>query len=190
MKKDLSGKRFGKLVAIRDIERSRNGHIRWECNCDCGGKKGVLSTHLLSGAIKHCGCVKRPTGPKHKQWTGFGDISGGFWNQIQRGANGEKGRRKIDFDITIEYAWGLFEQQKGKCAISGLDINLNRTFGKFTGTASLDRVDSGKGYVVGNVQWVHKDINRMKNSYDQDYFIEMCKLVSANSHCVGGSCEV
>lgn len=179
--RDISGQKFGKLTAVKDVARSRNGHVRWLCDCDCGNTKSILSTHLVSGKIKHCGCVKRPTGPKHKQWAGCGDISGGFWNQIQRGANGEKGRKKLEFSITIEYAWSLFEKQKSKCALSGVDINLNRTFGKFTGTASLDRIDSGIGYVVGNVQWVHKDVNRMKNSYDQEYFIDVCKKIASNN---------
>lgn len=44
---------------------------------------------------------------------------------------------------------------------------------------SLDRIDSKKGYVVGNVQWVHKDINRMKNTFPQDYFIQVCKQIAA-----------
>ena len=33
------------------------------------------------------------------------------------------------------------------------------------------------GYEEGNVQWVHKDINIMKNRYAQDYFISLCILV-------------
>ena len=37
---------------------------------------------------------------------------------------------------------------------------------------SLDRIDSSKGYEENNVQWVHKDINLMKNKYDNKYFIE------------------
>jgi hypothetical protein len=48
-------------------------------------------------------------------------------------------------------------------------------------TASLDRIDSSKGYCEDNVQWVHKDINRMKNTFDQDYFISLCKLIAENS---------
>lgn len=179
MKKNLKGKRFGKLVVVKDIERSRNGHIRWECICDCGNKKSVLSTHLISGKITHCGCIKRPTGSKHAQWKGCGDLSGGLWCSIKRGANGSKGRRILDFKITIEYAWNLFKKQQARCAISGIEINLNRSStSKYTGTASLDRIDSSKGYIKGNVQWVHKDINKMKNSYDQSYFIEMCKLIA------------
>ncbi len=45
-------------------------------------------------------------------------------------------------------------------------------------TASLDRIDSRGHYEVGNVQWIHKDLNIMKNSYDANYFIDMCKSVA------------
>jgi uncharacterized protein YeeX (DUF496 family) len=43
---------------------------------------------------------------------------------------------------------------------------------------SLDRIDSKIGYVKGNVQWIHKHINNMKQDYDNDYFISMCELIS------------
>ena len=48
-------------------------------------------------------------------------------------------------------------------------------------TASLDRIDSSKGYTTDNIQWVHKDINIMKNDYGNDYFIEICKKVAKNN---------
>jgi hypothetical protein len=50
-----------------------------------------------------------------------------------------------------------------------------------TGTASLDRIDSSKGYEEGNIQWVHKHINFMKRTYSQEYFIDMCKKVADNN---------
>jgi hypothetical protein len=48
-------------------------------------------------------------------------------------------------------------------------------------TASLDRIDSSKGYVEGNVQWVHKRINIMKNDLSDSEFIEWCRVVSKNN---------
>jgi hypothetical protein len=70
------------------------------------------------------------------------------------------------------------------CSLSGqpLTIGMNRY-----NTASIDRIDSSKGYIEGNIQWVHKDINFMKRTYSQEYFVQMCKLVSNN---VGGACEI
>lgn len=42
---------------------------------------------------------------------------------------------------------------------------------------SKDRIDSNKGYVEGNVQWVCKEINFMKHALSESRFIELCKLV-------------
>ena len=44
--------------------------------------------------------------------------------------------------------------------------------------ASLDRLDITKGYETGNVQWVHKHANIMRNVYSIDYFIHLCHLVA------------
>lgn len=178
----------GKLTAISIHSKSRNGHLRWLCRCECGRTHDVLSTHLVQQKVTHCGCDPY-RGRSHRQWTGHGEISGNKWDSIKRGADGSKGRRVIEFSITIEYAWSLFLKQKRLCALSGLQICFEHTTTQTTNscTASLDRIDSSVGYVEGNVQWLHKDINRMKNSFNQDYFVELCQNVSK---CKGGVCEI
>jgi len=173
------GMRSGKLVVRCLHSKDRNGHLRWLCDCDCGRTHTVLSTHLTRNNITHCGC-ETYRGVQHKQWKGCGEISGNFWDGIRRGANGSKGRVVIDFTITLEYVWDLFLSQDRKCALSGVDIWFKHTTTQGTSnTASLDRIDSSIGYVEGNVQWVHKDVNKMKNSFDQSYFIDMCKKISS-----------
>jgi len=179
---DLSGKAFGCWTVIRKVGASRNGHRLYECLCQCGNKKQVFGCHLRDGTSNSCGCNLRK-GRRHKQWRGHGDISGNLWDSIKRGASGGKGRRTpILFDLTIEQAWDLFIKQDRKCALTGLPLTINycRKTGK-PHDASLDRIDSAKGYTPDNVQWVHKDINRMKNAYAQDYFIEMCSFVTKNA---------
>ena len=47
-------------------------------------------------------------------------------------------------------------------------------------TASLDRIDSSKGYIEGNVQWVHKSVNIMKCDFSSDIFIGICNQISNN----------
>lgn len=42
---------------------------------------------------------------------------------------------------------------------------------------SVDRIDNDLGYLRTNIQIIHKDINRMKSDFNQDYFIQMCKLI-------------
>jgi hypothetical protein len=46
-------------------------------------------------------------------------------------------------------------------------------------TASLDRIDSSKGYEIDNIQWVHVMVNMCKNKYPQDKFVEMCKAIAS-----------
>lgn len=53
-------------------------------------------------------------------------------------------------------------------------------FGKDT-TASIDRINSNKGYSLSNVQWVHKTINKMKCKLSDDEFIAFCKAVAKHN---------
>ncbi len=172
-KVDLVGQKFGKFTVISLSGKTKNCHYKYLCKCDCGNIKEVLQTSLIAGRSKSCGCMKRPN------WKGYGEIPGSFFNDFKRNSAGEKSRRKlrrnIDFSITIEYMWELFLQQNKKCALTGIELIMRPARIR---TASIDRIDCKKGYTTENVQWVHKDINRMKNIFDQEYFIETCKKVS------------
>lgn len=57
-KADLKGLRFGKLTAIRRLNKKadKKGYF-WLCSCDCGGHKEVTVSHLTGGSTKSCGCL-------------------------------------------------------------------------------------------------------------------------------------
>lgn len=55
MKLDLTGQRFGKLVAIKEAGKL-NGYVTWLCKCDCGNEKAMRTNALRSGATRSCGC--------------------------------------------------------------------------------------------------------------------------------------
>ena len=57
--KDITGRRFGKLVAIRLTEKRVNGGVIWECKCDCGNTALVSSKSLIEGKRKSCGCIHK-----------------------------------------------------------------------------------------------------------------------------------
>lgn len=67
---DLSGNRYGRLLAIKPI-RKNNG-IYWICRCDCGNTTEVLPQHLKRGLIRSCGCLRRDVSSKAKKhgWSG------------------------------------------------------------------------------------------------------------------------
>ena len=57
--KDLTGLRFGKLVAMRPTGERKNGFVMWECACDCGKTTIVRGSSLTGGYVKSCGCLQR-----------------------------------------------------------------------------------------------------------------------------------
>ena len=119
-------------------------------------------------------------GSNSKNFKGVGEISISYIRQLRFDAKA----RNLEFDVTPEYLWQLFLNQKSKCALSGqllsFGIHTKEKTKEQSRTASLDRIDSSKGYVNGNLQWLHKDVNMMKKHYSQDYFIKVCKLIYEN----------
>jgi len=138
----------------------------------------VLGSSVSEGRCRSCGCLRKRIGSKNPKWTGYGEISGERWADIQAkakaGTQGYARRKNIAFSLTIKQAWNLFLKQGRKCALSGIDLSFERA----NPTASLDRIDSTEGYVLSNVQWIHKDLNLMKQSLAQATFIEWCHKVA------------
>ncbi len=162
----LIGRKFSKLTVIEYIDSP--GHATWKCKCDCGKEIITKGMYLRRGTRRDCGCTKRPK--YSTRFTGIGELYRSHWTKIIEGATS----RKLDFTITMEYAWELFLKQNGKCALSGEPIVLGRYGVK---TASLDRIDSKRGYVEGNVQWVHKTVNVSKWSMNNEEYIELCRKI-------------
>jgi hypothetical protein len=57
--KDLTGKRFGRLVVLKPIARGKNRKLYWYCKCDCGVLKKVRGDSLVTEDIKSCGCLNK-----------------------------------------------------------------------------------------------------------------------------------
>lgn len=170
---DLTGRKVGKLTVVENLGVF-NRKRRWLCQCECGNTKEVDQGRLTYESVRSCGCIQHVEGEKHAQWRGHGEISGNRWDAIQRKRRHAEDR---EFTITIEEAWNLFLKQDRKCALSGMELEFGKT-NKDHFTASLDRIDSSKGYTIDNVQWLHKHVNWMKNTFSQEYFVEMCNKIS------------
>jgi hypothetical protein len=61
---------------------------------------------------------------------------------------------------------------------SGMELKFGRTNKDRIGkSVSIDRIDSTKGYIPNNIQWVDKRINIMKNKMDEQEFLSICKKI-------------
>lgn len=178
-KKDkYAGTRFGRLKIIEFAGKDEYNHNMWKCRCDCGAEVirtySNISSNGKNAEESSCGCSRFRTSYKHHRFEGVGQLSKNYWNLIETSAR----NRDYEFSITIEYAWSLFEKQNGLCVYTDLPLNFRSYSKKDDGTASLDRIDNTKGYIEGNVQWVHKHINIMKSKHKEEDFINLCNLVS------------
>jgi len=177
---DLQGKQFDKWTVIERAKEISHPETKWKCRCACGKLGIVSSANLTSGTSTQCRyCARQKLlGAKHPGWKGYGEISGSAWHFIQQSAT----KRNLVFDIEISDMWDLFLKQNRRCALSGQWIRFASACSRQSeATASLDRIDSSKGYVLGNIQWVHKDINKMKTDFREDRFVELCKMVSTHN---------
>ena len=163
----------GKLKAI-DVYVLDN-RVYYSCQCECGSQLRMRKRDY--GTITECGNC-RTTGSGNHNWKGCGELSGTCWKHIK--SKIVRKSRTLEFDITQEYAWELYQEQDAQCALTNLPIPFPDKVSKGN-FPSLDRIDSSKGYIKGNVQWVHKDINLMKWDLSQNRFIKLCKLVAAKN---------
>jgi uncharacterized protein (DUF983 family) len=149
------------------VNKKSLNKISKEVGCDHKSVANYLNIHKLDHLKPYHGLKNQ----EHKGWRGYKEISRTYWNSVKTGAR----NRNIPFNIKIEQVWNLYVKQNKKCKLSGLDIGF---IASKDNTASLDRIDSSKGYEINNVQWVHKDLNTMKWDLPQEKFIEMCKHVA------------
>lgn len=61
LKHNVIGKKYGKLLVIKDLEvHKTKGHMVL-CKCDCGNEHKARVSHLLSGNLRSCGCLIHDT---------------------------------------------------------------------------------------------------------------------------------
>ena len=92
-------------------------------------------------------------------------------------------QRTKEYNIDLQYLKDLWESQQRICPYTNLQLVLpEEDYTKdqdITTRASLDRIDSNKGYVRGNVQFVSTPINYMKNTMSDRQTKEFLKRISS-----------
>lgn len=189
----IPGKVFNNYTIIDDdIQLTKDKKVMYHVKCNCGKEHYVRAYFLEKGRQKSCkSCASKINYNNTKnsnkknnfikiKHEGIGNFTKTTYWYIKNCAK----RRNIEWneELTIEYLWNLLQKQSSKCKLSGLPIELtesrkNNNINFEEMTASLDRIDSTKGYEINNVQWVHKDVNKMKNKFKEDYFFSLCEKI-------------
>jgi hypothetical protein len=177
------------------MDKKKQTRKQGECTCDnCGVKfkkpQSEITRNLTIGRKNFC--TRSCAGFANR--FNFGDNKDKY--DISKHAGNQKDeftpfryhfrnckKRYKEVDLDLEYLKELWDSQNGTCPFSGVKLTLNsytKIFKDSRYAASLDRIDSNKGYVRGNVRWVSRAINLMKNDMSDESLNEFLKLISEN----------
>lgn len=143
--------RFSRLLTLRIAAPKANGHIDWECICDCGKAVTATASALRSGKTKSCGCLRNDRIGALRRTHGF--TSGGAprptymsWNNMWTRCTNPKNRSFKDYGakgVTICDRWKDF-------------ANFLSDMGIRPENKSLDRIDPFGNYEPSNCRWSTK----------------------------------
>jgi len=101
---------------------------------------------------------------------------------LQRAMN--RGDASQIIQVDLDYVYSVGSSQDFLCALTGTELEFTRGGQKWLGkwcnpnSCTIDRIDSSKGYVKGNIQLITWRANCLKQHLDNAEFIEFCKDVA------------
>ena len=98
-----------------------------------------------------------------------------FWQRaVERAKHNTRTRNNIRYpcDLTPEFLRDLFKKQGGMCALAPGLWKLSTTSKSSFRQATLDRIDSTKGYTRDNIQWACKALNVAKLDSTQEQWMK------------------
>lgn len=158
--RDLTGRRFGKLIVTNNHKISSCGRRAWLCVCECGNKRFIVSKYLLDGDVNSCGCLR-------KESSGIAAR-----NNVYRNYRSNAKKRGIDFNLSIDDFMLLSQKPCFYCGVAPSNFSKSRWGNGDFLYNGIDRVDNALGYNVDNCVTCCKSCNISKNNRSQLEFIE------------------
>lgn len=178
---DLTSIRYGRLVALEAVGKDKNRHIMWECVCDCGNKKIIAGTSLMSGYTISCGCYQ-------KEVIGKSGITHGKSNtklyNVYRGMIGRcygkdrKYEKRYKDKIFICERW-----------LSSFQNFYDDMASSYQEGLSLDRIDNNGNYCPENCRWTTAEVQANNKSNNRLYTIGNDTFSITKWERISGTCK-
>ena len=163
--KDLTGQRFGKLIAKYPIKERWHEEIVWFCQCDCGNTCKIISSSLRNNVTKSCGCFMREqvsiTQTTHGMTNTFTYES--WQHMLQRCKNPRDKNYKNYGGRGIRVCSRWFPENNGF-------ENFFTDMGEKPGKLTLERIDNDGNYEPGNCRWATPKEQRANQRIRKDQY--------------------
>lgn len=134
VKKDLTGRTFGRLTVLRQVEDyispSGEHKAQWLCQCACGSNPIVVQGRSLTrGLTKSCGCLKKERGVelgKSSKKSNIYDLSGDYGVGWASNTNNEFYFDLEDYDRIKDYCWYERIEKGGYNPLVAYDPNTRK----------------------------------------------------------------
>ena len=161
---DLTGQRFGRVVALFPTEKRVHRHIVWHCKCDCGGYKDIDSLSLTQGYTTSCGCLA--TEMLIKRNTTHGDYNTRLYRIFRGMISRCKYPSATEYNdyggrgITVCEEWKDYNNFKQWAMSNGYSDDL-----------TLERNDVDGNYCPENCRWttIGEQMNNKRNNHFLTY---------------------
>lgn len=163
---DVSGQRFGKLIAVKVVGKKP---VLWECKCDCG-KTHIASRNALY-KLRSCGCSHieqaRKLGKAKRKSFGYSAR-----NKVMKKYEAQARYRNLEWELSIEKFNEITKQDCYYCGREPSQIaRLKGCNGEYVYNG-IDRLDNKKGYVIGNCVPCCGVCNKAKMVMTEDEFAD------------------
>lgn len=162
---DLTGKKFGRLtvVGFSRLEKRSSNQYRyyWNCKCECGNEKEVLSNTLRSGITQSCGCLCKERHPKKHGMSNTRLFW--IWHSMKDRCKNKNSRAYKYYGgkgVTVCEEWQEFNGFKEWSMKNGYKDNL-----------TIDRIDSNGNYEPENCRWV--DFKVQANNTSRNHYLSI-----------------